>query len=48
MWQILHDPILEQELRQVAPAHLAAHQPTIVSERYLQALQAAAAVSRDL
>lgn len=47
MWRVLHDPALEQQLRQAAPRHLAAHQPAVVSERYMRTLQAAAAGGRD-
>jgi glycosyltransferase involved in cell wall biosynthesis len=42
MWRILHDGALAAQLRQAAPAHLASHQSTIVSQRYLQVLEAAA------
>lgn len=38
---ILHEPVLELQLREAAPAHLSAHQPEAVSQRYLQVLEAA-------
>lgn len=42
IWEILHNPALEQQLRQAAPAHLAAHRSRLVSQRYLRVLEAAA------
>lgn len=42
IWRILHDPMLELQLRQAAPAHLASHEPEIIAHRYLQVLEAAA------
>lgn len=41
IYHILHEPVLEMQLRRAAPAHLAAHQPEVVSRRYLQVLEAA-------
>ena len=37
--RLLNDPPLEQLLRNAAPAHLAAHQPHIVAQKYLQVLE---------
>jgi glycosyltransferase involved in cell wall biosynthesis len=44
IWEILHNPMLELELRQAAPDHLLAHQPEVVSQRYLRIIESAAAV----
>ncbi|WP_375436312.1 glycosyltransferase family 4 protein [uncultured Hymenobacter sp.] len=43
IWEILHNPAREKKLRQAATAHLAAHQPALVSARYLRVLTAATA-----
>ncbi|HEX8504895.1 MAG TPA: glycosyltransferase family 4 protein [Hymenobacter sp.] len=42
IWRILHDPMLELQLRQAAPAHLANHEPEVIACRYLQVLENAA------
>ena len=46
MLRVLHDAALVAQLRQAAPAHLASHQSTIVSQRYLQVLEATAESSK--
>ncbi|MGI4885929.1 MAG: glycosyltransferase family 4 protein [Janthinobacterium lividum] len=40
IYYIIHEPVLEMQLREAAPAHLSAHQPEAVSQRYLQVLEA--------
>lgn len=42
IWEILHNPALERQLRQAAPAHLAAHHSQLVAQRYLRVLEAVA------
>jgi len=42
MLRVLNDATLAVQLGQAAPAHLASHQSTIVSQRYLQVLEATA------
>ncbi|MEP6747113.1 MAG: glycosyltransferase family 4 protein [Bacteroidota bacterium] len=39
--RLLNDPKLERQLREAAPAHLAAHHPRLVARKYLQVIQKA-------
>jgi hypothetical protein len=41
MMRLLRDPLLEMELRQAATAHLAAHMPGVVAEKYLEEIKRA-------
>jgi glycosyltransferase involved in cell wall biosynthesis len=38
---LMENPVLEQQLRNAAPAHLAAHLPAMVAQKYLQVIEKA-------